>query len=293
MLKNLTAAPEVSAEIEASEGYKKLKASVDYDIEQDEKRESSGRAFHDYNAKLVWVLDRAKHYAEKTGLSQVDILNSWEKLRDYWYMNYYQDCNQPLIEGDGVRVFDTVEALMESVGKDGFRCPACDGVSRNPYECDTGKEVMVTKGKGKKAKLVESDKVCDWKVYGLFGHMGKGVYVFVKKEMRGQNVFKPVAWETEEEKKGRPTIADSVPLKPKVKEQKASVPPISETSAAGFVINDLVGYKSSLKDTDFQHQGIVTGVYPQGIPSCQEPMLQIEGKSGTVLASHCTLIKRG
>lgn len=282
MTRTLTPLPVVSDEIANSEGYKKLLESV----ERDHKTQAG---FHDYNEKLIWALDRAKHYAEKTGLSQVDILNAWERLRDYWYMNYYQDANFPLIEGDKTRVFDAVEDLHKSVAGFGFRCPACDGVSRDPYTCDTGKKVMITKGKGKKAKLVESGKVCDWKVYGLFGHMGKGVYVFVKKEMRGQNVFKPVAWETEEERKGRPTLADSVPLKPK--EEAVTKPPISETSAAGFVINDRVGYKSVKSDTEFQHEGVVLGVYPDGIPSCKEPMLKIEGKSGTVLASHCTLLE--
>lgn len=169
------------------DGYCKLKAAV----EEDQKREP-GR---DFASKLDWTVERAKHYAEKTGLRAEDILDAWEKIRTYWYMNFYQDCNQPLIEGDSVRVFDTVEDMKKSIGGPAFRCPACDGVSKDAYTCDSGKKMMVTKGKGKKAKLVEGDKVCDWKVYGLFGDLGKGVYVFVKSEMKGQRVFKPVAWE--------------------------------------------------------------------------------------------------
>jgi len=180
----------MSTKIEDCDGYKKLRAAVD----DDHKRQSG---FHDYEKKFAWVLDRAKHYAEKTGLTQIDILNSWEKQRTYWYMNYYQDCNQPEIEGGSVRVFDTLDDLRAAIGRQGFRCPACDGVSKDPYTCDSGKRLMVTKGKGKKAKLVEGDKVCDWKVYGLLGDLGKGVYIFVKSEMRGQRVFKPVAWEAE------------------------------------------------------------------------------------------------
>lgn len=281
MTRTLTPLPIVSEEIANSDGYKKLLESVEHDHKQ-----SPG--FHDYNAKLAWVLDRAKHYAEKTGLSQVDILNSWEKLRDYWYMNYYQDANLPLIEGERVKVFDVVEDLHKSVAGFGFRCPACDGASRDPYTCDSGIKMKVTKGKGKKAKLVDSDKVCDWKVYGLLGDLGKGVYVFVKAEMRGNRVFKPIAWETEEERAAKPKLK---PL-PK-KEPETTKPPISETSAAGFQINDEVGYKSSLKDTEFQHVGKIRSVHPEGIPSSNEPMVMIEGKSGVVLASHCTLIKRG
>lgn len=289
MLKNLSEAPKPSPEIEASEGYKKLKASVDHDIGQDEKRESSSRAFHDYNEKLVWALARAEHYAQKTGVSVVAILDAWEKSRDYWYMNYYQDANLPLLEGDRVRVFDAVEDLHKSVGRFGFRCPACSGVSKDAYACDTGKKVMVTKGRGKKAKLVESDKVCDWKVYGFFRDLGKGVHVFVKTEMRGQQIFMPISWEDGFD----PSKATEVLPAPKPKEEAVTKPPISETSAAGFMIDDEVGYKSSLKDSEFQHVGKVRSVHPNGIPSNNEPMLMIAGKSGVVLASHCTLIKRG
>lgn len=290
MTRTLTPLPTVSDEIANSEGYKKLLASVEHDNKQ-----SPG--FHDYNAKVAWALDRAKHYAEKTGLSQVDILNSWEKQRSYWYMSFYQDAELPLIEGDSVKVFDTVEDLHKSVAGFGFRCPACNGASRDAYACDSGILKQVFAGKKEK-------KVCDWKVYGLFRDLGKGVYLFVKSKMRGQRVFKPIAWETEEERASRPKLkplpkpkAEEPKLKPlpkpKAEEPKATIPAISETSAAGFMINDEVGYKSSLKDTEFQHVGKVRSVHPEGIPSSNEPMLMIEGKSGVVLASHCTLIKRG
>lgn len=250
--------------IEDCEGYRKLKDAV----EADQKREP-GR---DFASKMAWAVDRAKHYAEKTGLSAADILNSWEKSRDYWYMNYYQDANLPLIEGESVRVFDTVEELSKSISGAGFRCPACDGVSRDPYACDTG--------------IKKKGKVCDWKVYGLFGDLGKGVYVFVKAEMRGQRAFKPLAWETEAEQKGRTT-------KPSSKPKPEPVAPALPKASAGFQVDDEVGYKSVKSDTEFQHVGLVIGVYPDGIPSSEEPMLKIKGKSGVVLASHCTLIKRG
>lgn len=172
--------------IETCEGYKKLKAAVEEDADRDRKH---GRPlFHDYPAKLAWVLERAKHYAETTGLDAADILDAWEKERRYWYMNYYQDCNQPTIEGDGVRVFDTLDDLKKAIGKAGFRCPLCAGVSKDAYACDSGKIVEKVK--------VGRDGPCNWKVYGLLGDLGKGVYVFVKAEMRGQRIFMPVAWET-------------------------------------------------------------------------------------------------
>lgn len=136
---------------------------------------------HKYCDKFKWIIDRAKHYEEKTGISWEEILNSWEEGCNYWYMNYYQDCNQPLLEGDRARVFETLIELGESVGDKGFRCPYCGGISTNPYDCDTKKMV--------------DGKECDWKVYGFFGDLGKGVYVFCKDIVKGGRIFMPISWE--------------------------------------------------------------------------------------------------
>ncbi|MDN6208500.1 MAG: hypothetical protein L0I96_09445, partial [Lactococcus sp.] len=116
--------------------------------------------------------DRAKHYEEKTGVSYLEILDKWEEKRSYWYMNYYQDSNQPLLTDGNVKVFDTVEDFKKSVGKDGFYCPKCNGISESPYDCTC--------------------EGCDWKSYGLFKTLGKGVFVFVKSEMVGEEIFEPV-----------------------------------------------------------------------------------------------------
>jgi hypothetical protein len=157
-------------------GYRKLLQAV----EDNEKKDKT----HRYREKLSWVIERAVHYAEKTGLRPEAILDAWEENRDYWYMNYYQDANQPKIETDKVRVFDTVEELLASIGNAGFRCPSCEGVSKSPYACDT--------------QIKVHGKTCDWKVYGLFGHMGKGVSVYVKEKLRSDKLFMPVAWEPRE-----------------------------------------------------------------------------------------------
>lgn len=167
--------------IEQSEGYQKLRAAIMND-------KGTGRSDEVRLKVLEFAVERAKHYEEKTGIPAGDMLTSWESHRSYWYMNYYQDCNQPLIEGDSVRVFDTVDDLRDAIGKDGFRCPKCKGVSRDPYECDSGVKVQLLNSGGKA-------EPCNWKVYGLFRDLGKGVFVFVKSELRGQNIFKPIAWE--------------------------------------------------------------------------------------------------
>jgi len=51
---------------------------------------------HKYCDTLKWVMDRAKHYSERTGFTVEQTIEAWEENRTYWYLNYYQDCNQPL-----------------------------------------------------------------------------------------------------------------------------------------------------------------------------------------------------
>lgn len=132
---------------------------------------------HNYCDKFKWVIDRAKHYAEKTGLPWESILDAWEERRNYWYMNYYQAANQPEIKGDKVRVFETVQDFREAVKDRRFRCPRCGGISTNPYECNAGE--------------------CNWKVYGFL--RGGSIHVFCKDVMGIDEIFMPIAWEEKAE----------------------------------------------------------------------------------------------
>lgn len=163
-----------------SAGYDKLKAAVDKDCVKDGGTmypegcvSCGGKCSHKYCDKFKWVIDRAKAYGEATGLNWEDVLDGWETDRNYWYMNYYQDCNQPEIKAGKVRVFGTILELKEAIGEMKFRCPSCGKESPNPYEC----------------------KACGWKVYGLLGDMGKGVFVYVKEQLRGETMFMPISWE--------------------------------------------------------------------------------------------------
>lgn len=163
-------------------GRTSLKKSIQDDIDSKRTFQTDQELWKKYDQ----ILGRAEHYAKKTGLDTDEILNAWEKQRTYWYMNYYQEANQPKIEGDNVQVFETVENLMESVGNKGFRCPSCEQISTNPYSCNSGH--------------VEKNEKCNWKVNGLFGDLGKGVHVFVKDKMIVENIFFPIAWEKEKRK---------------------------------------------------------------------------------------------
>lgn len=167
-------------------GYEKLKASVIRDCESGgdcrtfnpegcDKEHCT--CFHRYCDKFKWVIDRAKLYAEKTGLRWEDILSGWEKNRSYWYMNYYQEYNQPGFEnGDEVRVFETLEELKASFKGKGFFCPVCKQISDDPCTCTR----------------------CGWSVHGLIPC--ESVYAFAKDRMSVFHIYKPVEWEQKEKK---------------------------------------------------------------------------------------------
>lgn len=129
-----------------------------------------GKCFHDYCDTFAWVIERAKHYADKTGGDWEKILDAWEKDRHYWYMNYYQEANQPLIP-DKARIFDTLQQAKESVGKD-FYCPSCGKVINDARKCP----------------------ICDWKAYGLFRTMDNGATFYVKETKLIYEIFWPVSW---------------------------------------------------------------------------------------------------
>lgn len=129
----------------------------------------------EYCDKYKFAIDRAKHYEEKLGIPWQEVLQSWEEDRTYWYMNFYQECNQPKIESDNVFVFESAEELREKVGTE-FVCPCCKGISTDPYECNSGVEIS----KGKK---------CDWKAYGFL--QLNLAFLYCKKERKGTKCFMP------------------------------------------------------------------------------------------------------
>lgn len=139
----------------------------------------------EYCQKFRWIIDKAKHYEEKLGIPWKEIIQSWEEYRRYWYMNYYQECNQPKIESNDVFVFESAEEMREKIGTE-FICPCCKGISTNPYECNSGVKV------GK-------NKVCDWKAYGFLQF--DLAFIYCKKERKSTKCFMPKALLLNEEEK--------------------------------------------------------------------------------------------
>jgi hypothetical protein len=127
------------------------------------------------------LLDRVlPEYAFVLGLTPDEVLAAIEAKRDYSAVNYYQDANFPSLQG--VKVFDTPEAFKAAYPYGRYVCPACAGHSTDPYECNAG--------------TVRDGKRCDWKSYGLFGTMGKGLRAVVKSTFldapRVHEIFMPV-----------------------------------------------------------------------------------------------------
>lgn len=133
-----------------------------------------------------YLKSKLAEYSNALNIPQEEILEAWEKDRTYSAINYYQEANQPKIDSEKTRVFETVQDLLDNIGEKEFRCPACGHISTDPYACNSGEEM--SKG-----------KTCDWKVYGLFGDMGKGVFVYIKEALRGEKIFMPISWEDNNE----------------------------------------------------------------------------------------------
>ena len=147
-------------------GLEKLRKAVDRDIEEQ-------KGFHDFEAKFNWVIERAKHYAEKTGKSYEEIIDIWEDRRTYWYMNYYQDCKQPLLTADGIMMYDEwKKKLNERFGENPmnwkFKCPNCGNIQS--LQDFVNARIDNAEGKfyysciGRYVK----DKGCNWTLGGLF-----------------------------------------------------------------------------------------------------------------------------
>lgn len=88
------------------------------------------KCFHDYCGKYKWTLERAKHYADKTGKTVEQIMETWETDRTYWYMNYYQESKQPELNSEKIIEYDKwISELKEKFGDDSkswsFKCPSC------------------------------------------------------------------------------------------------------------------------------------------------------------------------
>lgn len=132
---------------------------------------------------VKFLYERVPQYAKVMSKTELETLEILAKSRNCNYTNYFQNANFPDLSD--VFVFENIEELKAKFPSKKYQCPACGGISTDYQECNSGKTV------DKKGK-----EVCDWKVYGLFGDMGKGIKVLIKDMFteipKPFKMFKPV-----------------------------------------------------------------------------------------------------
>ena len=137
-------------------------------------------------------------YSTNLRLPPEHILAVLEKRRTYNAVNFYQEANMPNLKN--VRVFETQDDFKKAFPSMRFRCPFCNGITSNPYECNSGVKKV---GRG-------GDKACDWKTYGLFRTLGKGFRFTIKKGFLEKpfidEIFMPLELESNAEAKTKPEI---------------------------------------------------------------------------------------
>lgn len=80
-----------------SKGYKSLKEAYMRDCRKAGNEKNPMRNKAEFYKHFQWVIARCLHYASKQNRQPWDVLDEWESGRSYWWLNYYQDCNQPKI----------------------------------------------------------------------------------------------------------------------------------------------------------------------------------------------------
>ncbi len=149
-------------------GIESLMAAFEDDVERD-----SMRSEEELRVTLDFALKRAQEYATVLGMTRNEVLELWERNRDYWWLNYYQDANQPKLDSERtIAIVDDPQQFLEETKDSGYRCPKCGDISKKPEDC-----------------------ACGWKSYGLFGCLGKGLYFINRTNLASGEVFFPVAWE--------------------------------------------------------------------------------------------------
>lgn len=133
---------------------------------------SQTKCFHDYCGKYKWVLDRAKHYSEHTGKSLEEVMQIWETDRTYSYMNYYQECNQPLLNSESIINYeDWISELKKRFGNDSkkwaFKCPSCGNTQTTKDFIDNGIDTPEKKVYFSCIGRYVKGRGCDWTLGGF------------------------------------------------------------------------------------------------------------------------------
>ena len=132
---------------------------------------------HKYCDKYKWALDRAQQYADALGVSRDEVLDAWEARRNYCPENYYQEYNQPALDGKSkvIKESDWLVELRQRFGNNPsnwkFVCPSCghvqsfadfEAIGEDPnlaYQCCIGRYTGSNDRTGEKG--------CNYTINGL------------------------------------------------------------------------------------------------------------------------------
>lgn len=159
---------------EPKKGYESLTASYRHWAEREPGRKD------EWKQKYEWALGRAQQYADHLGVTRDEVLTAWEQERDYWYVNYYQESNQPDLMGHNAVTLEQWEAEGERLyGKNHlewrFRCPTC-GHIQTPQEFKTaGIDPHKAYQNCASRYGLGGESTCKWTVGGLLRTGGRYV----------------------------------------------------------------------------------------------------------------------
>jgi len=129
---------------------------------------------------IKFISERIPQYSNIIGKSDLEFLTTYAKARRVNYTNWFNDSYLPDLSN--VIILDTIQSFRDKFPSGKYICPCCDGETTDYQECNSGIEV--------------DGRKCNWKVYGLFGDLGKGVRVIIKDKMdefpRPVAMFKPI-----------------------------------------------------------------------------------------------------
>lgn len=151
-------------------GYASLMEAYEHDLRE------KWRSKDELDRKLKWVLDRADAYASVCKSTREEVLKVWETKRNYWWLNYYQDCNQPdPARMQGTPVILYADWLAKGARLYGpnmldwrFKCPCCGHIQslRDFKDAGVEEEKAITCCASRFGLGGRSD--CKWTTSGLF-----------------------------------------------------------------------------------------------------------------------------
>lgn len=155
----------------------------------------------EWRQKYEWALARAQQYADRLGTDRETVLAAWEEDRDYWYVNYYQESNQPDLAGKiGAVTLAEWRAEGERLyGKEQldwrFRCPACGHVQTMRQFKEAGLNPQLAYLNCASRHNLGGKADCKWTIGGLLRVGGRYV---IDAKFRPRLIFEFADKETKE-----------------------------------------------------------------------------------------------